>query len=155
MQDRDIEPGDLPPVEPTSELASRWTRLAAVIIDGLILYMVPGLILIVAGLSDDDTSSGLILIGIVAFIAIFVIQMVLLGTRGQTIGKIALKIRIVDARTGAHPGVARLVLLRTIVNWILGIIPLYGLVDALFIFREDRRTIHDMIAGTRVDTLTN
>jgi uncharacterized RDD family membrane protein YckC len=27
---------------------------------------------------------------------------------------------------------------------------LYGLVDILFIFRGDRRCIHDMIAGTQV-----
>jgi uncharacterized RDD family membrane protein YckC len=35
-------------------------------------------------------------------------------------------------------------------NGILGLIPLYAIVDALFIFRGDRRCIHDMIAGTRV-----
>ena len=151
MQDRDYEPGDLSTAEHASELASRWIRLAAVIIDGLIL-LVPGLILFIGGISAG-ASSGVILFAVVVFIVIFIIQMVLLGTRGQTIGKIALNIRIVDARTGTHPGVARLVLLRTIVNWILGIIPFYALVDALFIFREDQRTIHDMIAGTRVDKL--
>ena len=83
----------------------------------------------------------------------------MLATRGQTIGKIIMKIRIVDAVTGEHPGWARLILLRTIVNsviiGILNILPgagvLYFIVDSLFIFRADHRTIHDLIAGTRVD----
>ena len=153
MQEREHEPGDLPPVEQASELASPWARLAAVIIDWLLLYLVPGLIFLVSGLSEDDTSSGLIAVAILIFVVVFVVQMVLLGTRGQTIGKIALRVRVVDARTGAHPGWPRLVLLRTIVNWILQIIPFYGLVDALFIFRADHRTIHDLYSGTRVDKL--
>jgi uncharacterized RDD family membrane protein YckC len=42
------------------------------------------------------------------------------------------------------------VLLRGVVNGLLSIIPLYGLVDALFIFREDKRCLHDLIAGTIV-----
>lgn len=153
MQCQSDQPDDLPPAQPATELASPWARLAAVIIDWLILYVVPGLIFLVAGLSEDDTSSGLIAAAILVFVVIFVIQMVLLGTRGQTIGKIALRVRVVDARTGMHPGWARLVLLRTIVNWILQIIPFYGLVDALFIFRADHRTIHDLYSGTRVDKL--
>jgi uncharacterized RDD family membrane protein YckC len=46
------------------------------------------------------------------------------------------------------------VLLRAILGGIIGAIPylggIYGLVDALFIFRDDRRCVHDHIAGTRV-----
>ena len=152
MQDRDYESGELPPVEQTSELASPWARLAAVIIDGLIVG-IPGaifwLLAFAALISEEDEGSlALILAGLVILIAIIVIQMVLLGTRGQTIGKIALKIRIVDAQSGVHPGWARLVLLRAIVNGILTSIPflgtIYWIVDSLFIFRADHRTIHDL-----------
>ncbi len=141
--------------QPAIELASPWARLAAVIIDGLIIG-IPVLILwIVAFASgDDEASLGLLLAGLVILIVIFVIQMVLLGTRGQTIGKIAMKVRIVDAQTGDHPGWARLVLLRTIVNSILSGIfvvgNIYWIVDSLFIFRADHRTIHDLYSGTRV-----
>ena len=160
MQYREYESGGLPPVEQAVELASPWARLAAVIIDGLIVG-VPAtvffLLAIVSGSSEDDPSLGLILAGAAVSIILFVVQMVLLGTRGQTIGKIALRIRIVDAQSGAHPGWARLVLLRAIVNAILAGLPgvgwLYWVIDSLFIFRGDHRTIHDLYSGTRVDKL--
>ncbi len=161
MQYRAHDSGDLPPVEHTTELASPWARLAAVIIDGLIVG-IPGAIFWVLAIAsliseEDEGSLALALAGFVIIIVIIVIQMVLLGTRGQTIGKIAMKIRIVDAQTGDHPGWARLVLLRTIVNGILASIPflgtIYWLVDSLFIFRADHRTIHDLYSGTRVDKL--
>ena len=76
--------------------------------------------------------------------------MVLLIKDGQTLGKKALRIRIVKMDTGENGGFVPNVLLRLIVNGLLGIIPLYGLVDILFIFRGDRPCIHDMIAGTQV-----
>ena len=65
-------------------------------------------------------------------------------------GKKAWGIRIVRMQTGANGGFVTNVLLRLIVNGLLGLIPLYGLVNILFIFRSDLRCIHDMIAGTQV-----
>jgi len=41
-------------------------------------------------------------------------------------------------------------LLGFITLYLLGGIPLYSVVDALFIFRNDRRCIHDLVAGTVV-----
>ena len=151
---------DYQAAQPANELASPLARLAAVIIDILILLAVIIPLSIIAALTfaadqlENDDASGVIAVAVIAFIVIFVIQMVLLGTRGQTIGKIAMKVRVVDAQTGAHPGWARLVLLRSIVNGILTGIPfvgnIYWLVDSLFIFRADHRTIHDLYSGTRV-----
>jgi uncharacterized RDD family membrane protein YckC len=40
--------------------------------------------------------------------------------------------------------------MRAWVNFLLGVIPFYWLVDVLFIFRDDQRCIHDLIASTRV-----
>lgn len=42
------------------------------------------------------------------------------------------------------------VFVREIVNGFICIIPFYGLVDMLLIFADDRRCIHDHLAGTRV-----
>ena len=169
MQDRDYESGDLPSVEQASELASPWARLAAVVID-ILIYMAVSIVAVVIGLlvfgdgtifSSNDSGTegnvGFIILVVGAALITLIIQMVLLGTRGQTVGKIALKIRIVDGQTGAHPGWPRLVLLRSIVNGILTSIPILGgiywIVDSLFVFRADHRTIHDLYSGTRVDKL--
>jgi uncharacterized RDD family membrane protein YckC len=46
------------------------------------------------------------------------------------------------------------VLIRGIVNWIIGAVPMFGglysIADVLFIFGKDRRCLHDLLAGTRV-----
>ena len=160
MAYRPNDSGGMPAEEPASDLASPWVRLAAVIIDGLIVL---GLFIIVflAGVVSFGLEGGLLglLVLIPVYLAVLIVQMILLAMRGQTIGKIILRIRIVDSVTGAHPGWARLILLRTLVHSIIGSIPfigfIYALVDALFIFRADHRTIHDLIAGTRVDKVSN
>ena len=104
-------------------------------------------------------------VGIFAAVVLgmFIIQMTLLGKRGQTLGKIVVGIRIVDVDTGEHPGALRLIGLRVVVNSIIGVVlsgvPVVGgvlsgayiLADNALILREDRRAIHDHIAGTRVD----
>jgi uncharacterized RDD family membrane protein YckC len=82
--------------------------------------------------------------------SVFIFQMVLLTKDGQTVGKKVLGIRIVKMDTGENGGFVPNVLLRLIVNGLIGVIPLYGLVDILFIFRSVRRCIHDLIAGTQV-----
>ncbi len=177
MAYRPYEAGEMSAEESTSELASPWIRLVAWLIDVLIYFAITmvavmiGVAIAGLGLSDlvnfgDDFFLALafvIGITVLAFLVVFIVQMVLLATRGQTIGKIIMKIRIVDAQTGEHPGWARLIFLRTIVNWlisgVLNAIPvvgqglggLYFIIDSLFIFRADHRTIHDLIAGTRVD----
>ncbi len=40
--------------------------------------------------------------------------------------------------------------LRTILNMALRQVPFYFVVDALFIFGEEQRCIHDHLAGTKV-----
>lgn len=177
MAYRPYESEEMAPEEPTSELASPWVRLVAWLLDGLTYFVVTMVALMIgfaiAGvgffdLTDVDAGFFLTIIvvlvlALLSFLVVFIVQMVLLGTRGQTIGKIIMKIRIVDAQTGEHPGWARLILLRTIVNWLIpsvlnaipfvgqGLSSIYIIIDSLFIFRSDRRTIHDLIAGTRVD----
>jgi uncharacterized RDD family membrane protein YckC len=76
----------------------------------------------------------------------------LLKTRGQTVGKWLLGIRIV--RTDSSPaGLARLLLLRWLPVCLAGLLP-YGawvpLLDVLLIFRASRRCLHDQLAGTVV-----
>jgi uncharacterized RDD family membrane protein YckC len=78
----------------------------------------------------------------------------LLARHGQSVGKWILRIRIVDARTGAIVPLLRSFGLRHFVPIAIGYIPIAGswllLADTLFILRRDRRCLHDRLAGTKV-----
>ena len=136
-----------PPDGPVSDLllAGRGTRFVAKVIDIAALIFLVVLVVFFLALSDT-----LLVIAMLVLLAYPIVQVVLLMQYGQTIGKRLVGIRIVMASTGENGGFVPNVLLRAWLNFIISIIPLYGLVDVLFIFREDRRCIHDLIAGTRV-----
>ncbi len=137
-----IAPPQAPP-RPTyaksTELASRGSRLLAAIVDSAAFLVIYAAFLL--------NSMTLFMVGICALIAI---QIYFLSSRGQTVGKMVMNIKIVKIDGNKNGGFGTNVLMRAIVNGILGLIPLYSLVDVLFIFREDRRCIHDLIAGTQV-----
>ena len=139
-------------------LARRGTRLTASFLDGLITL--PGIVLatlaVTLGRGNGERGVGFT-IGVVLaglwIVAIGIVQIYLLSTRGQSIGKRWMKIRIVKL-DGSNPGFVGAVLLRVFVNGLISAIPylgsVYALVDLLFIFRQDQRCVHDLIAGTRV-----
>jgi len=60
-----------------------------------------------------------------------------------------LEIRVVRS-DGSQASLGRIFWLRNVVNGLLSMIPLYGLIDLLFIFGERRQTIHDLLADTIV-----
>ena len=68
---------------------------------------------------------------------------------GQSIAKKMLGIKVVR-RDGSPASVGRIFWLRNVVNSLLGMIPLYGFVDALFIFADSRECLHDKLADTKV-----
>jgi uncharacterized RDD family membrane protein YckC len=140
------------------EPAGRGARLLAQIIDGLIgiIVVLPGCVLLIMGGGNKSGAlslSGMGLMGL-GVLALLIVQLYLLTTRGQTIGKKLMKVKIVAFDDDSNPGFVKAVLLRVVVNGIIGAIPLlgyiYALVDICFIFRDDRRCIHDLIAGTKV-----
>jgi uncharacterized RDD family membrane protein YckC len=85
---------------------------------------------------------------------LILVNAVLLSLRGQTIGKWFMGIRIVKAQTGLNPGFVSAFLLRSVVLFVLTLIPFAGrglmFFDTLCIFRRDRRCLHDLIADTVV-----
>ncbi len=155
----------------TLELAGRGMRLAGAIID-TILLMVLGWLFSLTNYyllhwqqqfqPDDHGLGALIESGWIALAEFLMINGYLLHRSGQTVGKKLLGMRIVD-RHGDKPGLFRLVGLRYVpfpLIWTLWWSGLFGMMSVvvmlyfpanyLFIFREDRRCIHDLIAGTRV-----
>ncbi|MEO6993198.1 MAG: RDD family protein [Lacunisphaera sp.] len=143
--------------------ASRWLRLGAAILDGIIggILVMPGFVLVTAaGFFTNPThpnaplmAEGLGLLGL-GFLILMSIQIYLLTTRGQTIGKKLLAIKIVNFDDETNPGFVKAFLLRSFVNGLIASIPVvgpvYSLVDLCFIFRDDRRCLHDLLAGTKV-----
>ena len=146
------------PALPMAELASRGRRLMAVLVDGLVsmLLAIPGVIVVI-GTSFNDSEEldplGIILI-VLAMILLTIVQAVLISKRGQSIGKIALGIRIAHSVDGSNPGFLKGFLIRTLVPQIIYQIPFLGflflLVDSCFIFSEQRQCIHDLMAETVV-----
>lgn len=158
------------------QMADRGVRLLAVLVDSgmALVAMLPAMSLIlemikleaaakqggeeadlqVAGIMESMNYTGPIIAGVL-LLALMIANLYFLTTRGQTLGKMVCKIKIVDL-AGQNPGFVKAVLLRAVVPGIIGAVPLLGsifsLVDPLFIFREDRRCIHDLIAGTKVVT---
>ncbi len=132
-------------------LASRSKRLIAKIIDIVLLFItivIPALtVLFILG------GGGSILAALIGLLFYFIYQYYLLSTTSQTLGKKYMNIKIIK-KDGSYGGFFTNVVLR---NWIIGIIGLFPfvgwvvkIVDILFVFRNDRRCIHDMIANTMV-----
>ena len=147
------------------ELAGRGVRLGAYLVDSLILAIV-FLVVVASGfwMTFDDiiqmgtlpSTNDVLQVMMVFAVVFMVINGYLLVMRGQTVGKLMLGIRIVDSATGGKVSAAKVLGLRYIVFFGLQIIPVFGMrelvsfFDAVFIFRDDRRCLHDLLAGTKV-----
>ena len=90
---------------------------------------------------------------ILGFIAVLGFNLYYLHRDGQTLGKKVVGIRILRSDTSPCE-LWRVIVLRFLPITLLGAIPLLGpivsLVDALMIFGEERRCLHDLIADTIV-----
>ncbi len=141
----------------TGELAGRGTRLVAAIIDGVafaVIAVVVGLMTSVSLFSPDTEQGGAYFMAYGVSILVFIaIQAWLLHQRSQTLGKIAMGIRI-QRPDGSKASLGRLVGMRMLPMWLISLVPLIGplisLVDSLMIFRDSRRCLHDDIADTIV-----
>jgi uncharacterized RDD family membrane protein YckC len=157
--DRDF---DAHPSPETQLLATPGQRFAGNLIDTIVL-IVPGVFAYlpiieleaVAESSPDFDTKAWIMMGVsgLVVLAIGLTQCVMISNTGQSIGKRLVKTKVVRL-DGSNPGFFYGVFMRGFVGRLGGFIPvignLYNLVDALYVFRADRRTIRDQIAGTRV-----
>lgn len=143
--------------------ASLSRRLRAFIIDTFIgvVIAIPAFLLIFIALPENRGQEPNAILLLIAFgwiiltaIGLMVANLYLLYTRSQTVGKMLVKIQIVNYEDGQPADLVRTFLLRGIVNSLIGGIPcighIYSLVDILYIFGEEHRCIHDLIAKTIV-----
>jgi uncharacterized RDD family membrane protein YckC len=127
-------------------LADRGTRLAASMLDGVLV----GLVAALFGAVSTRHEPLWLAAGLVVMLALCGCQLYLSATANQSIGKRLLKIRV--ARTdGSRVSVFRILILRNAVPQALGAMcNLFMLADAVFIFGDARRCAHDYIADTIV-----
>ncbi|WP_057159545.1 RDD family protein [Lysobacter sp. Root983] len=146
------------------ELASRFSRLVAIVLDTIIVFAITGPMAYFGGYFEQvraNSAAGRMFMPIgtlafwtaIGFTAFALIQAYPLHAYGQTWGKRICKIRIVDM-DGAKPSLGRLLLRRYLPINLASVVPIlgnvFGIVDVLMIFRRDKRCLHDLIAGTRV-----
>jgi uncharacterized RDD family membrane protein YckC len=139
-------------------LASRWTRLAGAFLDSFIhvLGFAP---LAIGGAfighmiepNNEDAMFGMAMIlGMAGALIVQIVNWVMITQRGQSIAKRMLGMRIVTL-DGRLPGFVNGVILRIWVPFAINqMCNLFGLVNVLWIFGEERRCLHDLIANTRV-----
>ena len=152
---QDVKSGS---VEGELELAGRGARLGAAIVDSLVMGIPMGIFFVVAMMAMDIDMTGkkadvplvftLIQYGL-PVILITVYEGWMLSTfGGQTLGKKALKIKVVmpdgsDITPGQAWG-------RGLSRALMNLTRILVFIDPLFIFSKNRTTLHDRIVKTRV-----
>lgn len=142
------------------EKAGRGARLAAVLLDGVPIFIVAifaAILIPTLGRAGKGQINGfgmaVLTLLVLAFVGYGIYQLVLLHRSGQTFGKKLMSIKIVR-NDGSRAGLRRIFFLRMFLPGLIGAIPLVGglfaLIDPLFIFGEEKRCVHDLIADTIV-----
>jgi uncharacterized RDD family membrane protein YckC len=154
-QVRDIQSGS---VAGELELASVGRRFGAMWIDSVVFACIAGgsAALVIPALARASQTAGpnaeppaaLMMVMIVAFVGLVVVyEGLMLQTRGQTLGKMALGIKVVTPEgkdIGAGQAWGRAVMRQVFFSYL-------SLIDILpALFTKQRTCLHDMIAKTRV-----
>lgn len=149
----------LPQYGPNS-LADPGQRLVARIIDSVIVGIAFFILFFVvaialggadtAGAGDDALGGAVVIMFILAFAAFVAYEVGLTATRGQTVGKMAMGIKVVDEATGQAPGWGPS-FIRWVIPLLIGIVPFGTIVDALWLlWDKNRQCLHDKPAKTLV-----
>ena len=155
------QPSTIPPVSPERP-AGFWIRVVAVIIDTAVILVAQAVLYAVASMVFGGRSSIAIRGAAQVFGAILIaVYSVLFHWRwGQTLGKMAVDIRVVTCRptptlpgwlTDRGPLTLGCAALRQLASLLSSAILGVGYLMAGF--RRDKRALHDLIAGTRVERL--
>jgi uncharacterized RDD family membrane protein YckC len=163
-----------------AELAGRGQRTGAALFNAFLYFLstIPGSMMVARKLmeqmpelaqgkfprpADVEAALPAVLGGIVwvyaGLFAAMILQAILIAARGRNLGKLVFGGRVVRADTGEPAGFVRGVLLRfalpvciilalNLGTGVLGFV--FLVVDYCFIFRDDQRCLHDLMAGTKV-----
>lgn len=125
-------------------IAGRGVRLAAFIVDGVALVAVWALLDAIGVVERGSGNAPVNIVQVVLSVAYFV---ALTAAFGQTIGKMALGIKVVDAE-GDNPPMTAVLMRETIGKAVSAMVVLVGFI--VILFDGKRQGWHDKIAGTFV-----
>ncbi|QWF16795.1 RDD family protein [Lysobacter capsici] len=138
--------------------ADPWIRLVARLIDWGLMMVCFFPLFVAVGLEPDskDPSPLQLITSCVALLAalgLFIYQLVLLAQSSQTLGKRWMRIKIVR-NDGTHASFGRIFGLRMLVVGLLEQVPciglMFSLINVVWIFGEESRCLHDLLADTKV-----
>jgi uncharacterized RDD family membrane protein YckC len=133
--------------------APLWRRLAALVIDVAIwtLILYPVTLVLLSG--EESRIGAMIMNSFTTWIGVIGINLYLLHSRSQTIGKWALNIQI-RRGDGSHAEFSRKIFLRYLLPILVFMIPYLGLlilaVDFVMLLIPGRETLHDRLADTEI-----
>jgi uncharacterized RDD family membrane protein YckC len=142
-----------------SNLASRWARLGAYSIDTIILIAVYSVVFYDSeywekAMQQNTSVQEQILSVMFGFAVYLLFNGYFLHKRGQTIGKWTLGIKIVAVENNKILPLWKVFFVRYVPQIFVALIPIGGLflilVNDSFIFRKDKRCVHDHISGSKV-----
>lgn len=148
---------------PDYPLAKRRDRVIAFIIDQFLMAFLALPILMLFGFTPSVVNgevaavspeySQLIFIQAIAIVCYLILNGYLLLYYGQTIGKRIMGIAIATMEQEL-PSLNQSFVIRFLLFTLVGLLPLLGMIitlmDWLSITREDKRCLHDILAGTKV-----
>ncbi|ACU84651.1 predicted membrane protein/domain [Brachybacterium faecium DSM 4810] len=152
------------------KMASMTQRLIARILDGVVLSIVILVVMVVAiaivagAASVDDGSGGAAGLGILGFLGlttlgvvlVYAYEAVMIGFWGATVGKMALKVKVVKPRNGEAPGIGSGIV-RFLIPGLCALIPFIGWLGTVACYISPtfdnsgrRQGWHDKVANTVV-----
>jgi uncharacterized RDD family membrane protein YckC len=137
------------PISERRHVAGWWARFGASLLDGIIQGVALAILYVFATALDNTAAWVVAVVGIAAMYLLYA-PMMLAYHQGQTWGKQAVGARVVN-QDGSPIGLGRACVREIGLKVLPSIVSPLNLVDYLWAaFREDRRTLHDLGAGTVV-----
>jgi uncharacterized RDD family membrane protein YckC len=126
---------------PSGPRSGFWRRFAAALLDGILLGILQG---IITAILSDSTGAAYAISTVISYAYYIALEG---GPRGQTLGKMALGIRVIDFNTGGSIGYGR-ALVRQLVKIVSGLVLLLGYLWMLW--DREKQTWHDKAANSVV-----
>ena len=103
----------------------------------------------------ESVPNHIMTISALMILAVFVVQTLMLIKKGQTLGKMAVGLRILDKNSLSLPSVTNILLIRTVLTNIAYSVPIIGMLllvadFIIMIIDKQKQSLHDKLAKTVV-----